>query len=108
MPDAEDSEKSDAKAENPEHSEAQKKPAEDQEKAKPDRKKRPAPKPDSMTDSLDQMPTGSLDDDPANRKLVPDHGAVVYALEPKETPSDEDDSNFWSKLPFLKNRKKKK
>lgn len=63
-----------------------------------------------MTDSLEHMPAGSLDDDAASRPLVPDSGALIYVLEPKETVKDKDDSssNFWNKLPFLKNRKKKK
>lgn len=62
-----------------------------------------------MTDNLDHMPSGSLDDDAGSHPLVPDRGAVVYALSPKEVRQDEEDSsNFWNKLPFLKNRKKKK
>lgn len=62
-----------------------------------------------MTDSLEHMPAGSLDDDAASRPLVPDSGALMYVLEPKETGNDKDaSSNFWNKLPFLKNRKKKK
>lgn len=62
-----------------------------------------------MTDSLEHMPAGSLDDDAASRPLVPDSGALMYVLEPKETDKDKDaSSNFWNKLPFLKNRKKKK
>lgn len=62
-----------------------------------------------MTDSLEHMPAGSLDDDAASRPLVPDSGALMYVLEPKETDNDKDaSSNFWNKLPFLKNRKKKK
>lgn len=63
-----------------------------------------------MTDRIERMPAGSLDDS-GSSPLVPERGEVVYALEPKDAPQDTgntEESNFWSRLPFLKNRKKKK
>ncbi len=65
-----------------------------------------------MVDQLDSVPTGSLDDEPSQSPPAPLGHAVLYALEPKGVPSEqekeEDSSNFWNRLPFLRNRKKKK
>ncbi len=61
-----------------------------------------------MTDSLNRMPSGSLDDDAANVTLNPADPAVLYALTPKDTgnaPKKEENS-ILAKLPFLRKKKK--